>query len=123
MAGGRKLVGFSQIRRRHGVLLQVGVYARWPGELLASLLSLAPGEAGVLAEGLATRVAGLGDLLPAPPAPAALMRAFAEALAARHGAALAREGWRDDELAALRAALPRYAPLGAPATGGPPAAS
>ena len=111
LAGGRKLAGFSQVRRRHGTLLQAGVYARWPGADLARLLSLAPGEAEALAAGLAARVAGLADLLPAPPAPAALMRAFAEALAARHGAEIAPDGWRDDEIAALRATAPRYAPL------------
>ncbi len=111
MAGGRKLVGFSQVRRRQGALFQVGLYARWPGAELAGLLRLGPGEAAPLAEGLARPVAGLDELLPAPPRPPAVMRAFAEALAERHGVALEDDGWRDDELAALRAALPRYAAL------------
>ncbi|MBX0326391.1 ligase [Oscillochloris sp. ZM17-4] len=53
LAGGRKLVGFSQVRRRHGTLLQVGLYAHWPGAALAGLLRLAAGEAAPLAEGLA----------------------------------------------------------------------
>lgn len=112
IAGGRKLLGFSQVRRRHGTLLQVGVYTRWPGAALADLLSLEPGQAAPLAAGLAARVAGLADLLPRPPAPPAIMAAFAAALAARHGVALAPDTWRPDELAALEAALARYAPLG-----------
>jgi lipoate-protein ligase A len=123
LAGGRKLVGFSQVRRRHGTLLQVGVYVRWPGAELARLLRLAPDEGQALADGLAARVAGLAELLPAPPALAALMRAFAESMAADYGADLAPASWREDELAALRAALPRYAPIALAATDTPPQAS
>jgi lipoate-protein ligase A len=123
LADRRKLVGFSQVRRRHGSLFQVGIYTRWPGAELARLLSLAPDAAEALAEGLAARVVGLDELLPTPPAPAALMRAFAEALAARHAAELAPDDWRDDELTALRAALPRYAPLALAATDRPAQAS
>jgi lipoate-protein ligase A len=123
LAGGRKLVGFSQVRRRHGTLFQVGVYTRWPGAELARLLSLAPGEAETLADGLAARVAGLDELLPAPPALATLLRAFGEALAAHHDIVLEPDSWRDDELAALRAAMPRYAPISPAATGTPPTAS
>jgi lipoate-protein ligase A len=111
LAGGRKLVGFSQVRRRHGVLFQVGLYTRWPGAELAGLLRLGAGEAEALAARLATRVVGLGELLAAPPAPADLMAGFAAALEARHGAGLAPEGWREDELDAMQAATPRYAPL------------
>jgi lipoate-protein ligase A len=37
-AGGRKLVGLSQRRRRHGALVQCGLLRRWrPGPLLAAL--------------------------------------------------------------------------------------
>jgi lipoate-protein ligase A len=123
LAGGRKLVGFSQVRRRHGTLFQVGIYTRWPGAALAGLLRLEPGQAQDLTAGLAERVAGLAELLAPPPAPAAIIAAFAQALAAAYGAPLAAAGWRDDELAAHRAALPRYAPLPLSATMAPDLAS
>ncbi len=122
LAGGRKLVGFSQIRRRAGALFQVGLYAHWPGAELAALLRLPPAEREATAAALAGRVAGLDELLPAPPSPAAIMGAFAAALARRHGVALAPAPWRADELAAARAALPRYAALEPGATV-PPAPS
>ncbi|NNJ08973.1 ligase [Chloroflexales bacterium ZM16-3] len=111
LADGRKLVGFSQVRRRHGTLFQVGLYMRWPGAELSSLLRLAPGEALPLAEGLAERVAGLGELLPILPSPSVIMEAFAQSLAERHGVALEADSWRDEELSALHAALQRYAPI------------
>jgi lipoate-protein ligase A len=116
LAGGRKLVGFSQIRRRPGALLQVGVYARWPGRELAALLRAPDAEREALAAGLAGRVAGLDELHPTPPAPAAVMDAFARALARRHGVELAADEWRPDEEAALAAALARYAPIDPAAT-------
>jgi lipoate-protein ligase A len=116
LAGGRKLVGFSQIRRRQGALFQVGLYARWPGPELARLLRLSGDEREALAAALAARVVGLDELLPAPPEPAALQAAFARALRRRHGVALEPAGWRDDELAAAAAALPRYGPIDPGAT-------
>lgn len=122
LAGGRKLVGLSQIRRRPGALFQAGLYARWPGRELAALLRLPPAERAATADALAARVAGLDELLPAPPPPEAIMGAFAGALARRHGVALAPDGWRPAELAAVRAALPRYAALD-PAATLPPAPS
>ncbi|HMQ34978.1 MAG TPA: ligase, partial [Chloroflexaceae bacterium] len=116
LAGGRKLVGFSQIRRRPGALFQVGLYARWPGRELAALLRLPPAEREATATALAGRVAGLDELLAPPPAPGALMGAFAEALARRHGVALESDGWRPAELAAAAAARERYGPLDPAAT-------
>ncbi len=116
LAGGRKLVGFSQIRRRPGALFQVGLYAHWPGTELAALLRLPADERVATATALAQRVVGLDELLPAPPPPALLMAAFARALARRHGVALAPVPWRPDELAAAQATLPRYAPLDPSAT-------
>jgi lipoate-protein ligase A len=116
LAGGRKLVGFSQIRRRQGALFQVGVYTRWPGRELAQLLRAADDERAALTAALAGRVAGLDELLPVPPAPAALAAAFAEALRRRHGVELAPAGWQPAEQAALAAALPRYEPIEQAAT-------
>ncbi len=119
IAGGRKLVGFSQVRRRHGILFQIGVYSRWPGADLARLLRFASEDA----EALATRVTGLDELLPTPPTPTALMRAFAEVMAIRHAVDLVPDEWREDELAAMHDALPRYAPICLAATEIPPQAS
>ena len=119
IADRRKLVGFSQVRRRHGILFQVGVYSRWPGADLARLLRFAPEDAEVLA----ARVTGLDELLPAPPTPADLMHAFAEVMAIRHAVDLVPDEWREDELAAMYATLPRYAPICLAATEIPPQAS
>ncbi len=118
LAGGRKLVGFSQIRRRQGALFQVGLYARWPGRELAGLLRLSADERESMVAALQARVAGLDELLPAPPATEELQAAFARALQRRHGVALAPAAWRDDELAAMEAALPRYRPVDPGATDG-----
>jgi lipoate-protein ligase A len=123
LAGGRKLVGFSQIRRRQGALLQVGVYAAWPGRELAALLRLPDPERGLLEEALAARVAGLDELLPAAPEPAAIQAAFAGALARLQGAALEPAAWREDELAGLAAGLARFGPLDLAATIPPTASS
>lgn len=122
LAGGRKLVGFSQIRRRQGALFQVGLYTRWPGRELAALLRLPEHERTATAAALDGRVAGLAELAPTPPDGATIAAAFARALARRHGVELAPEPWREDELAAARAALPRYAPID-PAATTPPAPS
>ncbi|MFQ3661878.1 MAG: ligase [Chloroflexaceae bacterium] len=110
----RKVVGFSQIRRRPGALLQVGLYTHWPGRALAALLRLPPAERESLAALLDRRVAGLAELLPEPPPPERIIAAFARALADRHGVVLTPEGWREDELATVAAAQPRYAPIRPP---------
>jgi lipoate-protein ligase A len=120
LAGGRKLVGFSQIRRRPGALIQVGVYTRWPGQELAALLRMPAAERAPLAEALAARVVGLAELLPAPPTAEAVMAAFERALAGEIGVGLEPAAWRPDEELAREAALARFAPL-APAATNPPA--
>ncbi len=107
----RKVVGFSQIRRRPGALLQVGLYTHWPGRALAALLRLPPAGRESLAALLDRRVAGLADLLPEPPPPERIIAAFARALADQHGVVLTPEDWREDELAAAVAARARYAPI------------
>lgn len=116
LAGGRKLVGFSQIRRRQGALLQVGLYAHWPGRELAALLRAPAAQREALTTALAERVVGLDELAPAPPEPGAVMEAFARTLARRHGVELVAGGWRPDEEAARIAALARYAPIDPAAT-------
>lgn len=111
LVGGRKLVGFSQIRRRAGALFQVGLYTHWPGPALADLLALTDSERATLVDLLEARVVGLDALLPTPPSLPAVADAFAVALAERHGVVLEPGAWRADELAAANAGLPRYAPL------------
>ncbi|NJN18861.1 MAG: ligase [Oscillochloris sp.] len=111
LVGGRKLVGFSQIRRRAGSLLQVGIYRRWPGHELAALLDLPAVERDLLVERLAARVAGLAEILPAPPPDDAIMHAFAAALARIHGITSEPADWTAAEREAQIAALPRFAPL------------
>jgi lipoate-protein ligase A len=110
LAAGRKLVGLSQIRRREGAILQVGLYTRWSPAQLAQLLALGPAERAALSARLGQRVVGLADLLPVPPTPEAIGAAFAEALAAR-GIGLAPATWGADELAARAAARERYGDL------------
>ncbi|NTU83319.1 MAG: ligase [Chloroflexales bacterium] len=116
LAGGRKLVGFSQIRRRPGALFQVGLYAHWPGAELASMLRLPADERAATAAALAQRVVGLDELLPNVPPPETIIEAFARAMARRHGVTLAQAPWRPDELAAARDTRPRYAPIDPAAT-------
>lgn len=125
MTGGRKLVGFSQVRRRQGALLQVGVYSHWPGRALAELLALDESERADLVRRLDARVCGLGELLADLPDLERIAAAFAAALARRHGIDLAPATWSAAELEARAAALPRFAPLSLDtgATAGPISAS
>ncbi len=116
LADGRKLVGFAQLRRRPGALFQVALYTHWPGRELATLLRLTPGERAALTAALAARVAGLAELLPAPPPVEQLSATFERVLARRHGVTLSAAGWRSDELAAISAARARYRPIDPGAT-------
>ncbi|RRR67394.1 MAG: ligase [Candidatus Viridilinea halotolerans] len=109
LAGGRKLVGFAQVRRRAGALFQVGLYATWPGAQLVDLLALSQEERVATVDALATRVVGLHELTPTPPPHAALMDAFAAALAQRHGVVLEATPWMPSEEVATQAALDRFA--------------
>jgi lipoate-protein ligase A len=111
LAGGRKLVGFAQVRRRQGALIQVGVYTRWPGRELADLLALSAEERTALTERLGRRVVGLEELRAPPPSPAAIQAAFADALRRRHGVHLEPAPWKPAESAAREAARARFAPL------------
>jgi lipoate---protein ligase len=61
VAGGRKVVGLSQARRRHGTLLQAGVLLDFDAAGLARLLD--PGDAGLAAD-LAAAAGGLRDQVP-----------------------------------------------------------
>jgi lipoate-protein ligase A len=60
LAGGRKVAGLSQARRRQGALLQAGVPLRLDPALLGRLL----GRDDAFADGLSATAAGLGELAP-----------------------------------------------------------
>lgn len=63
LAGGRKLVGLAQRRRRPGALVQCGLLRRWRPEPLLAGLGFSPDDAEV-----AARAVGLDELVtPAPP--------------------------------------------------------
>lgn len=70
LAGGRKLVGLAQRRRRAGTLVQCGLLLRWrPAPLLAAL-GADPDDPEVAAAAV-----GLADLLAVPPGAAAIVEA------------------------------------------------
>jgi lipoate-protein ligase A len=86
--GPRKLVGFSQVRRRGGLLLQVGLPLTWEADLLADLLAARPEDRPRLARLLREHAVGLDELLPAVPSPQEIMAVFEQVLAADWGVRL-----------------------------------
>jgi lipoate-protein ligase A len=111
MQGERKVVGFSQIRRRSGALLQVGIYVRRALPDLAALATADPAEQQALQARLPARIAALEELLPTVPDPLALIEAFHWSLREQFGATLIDSQWSAAEQAAISAALPRFAQL------------
>lgn len=83
LVGERKLVGFSQVRRRAGAVLQVGIYRSGDPAALTEFLALTPAERRHLATLLTQRTITLADLQPDPPQPQAIMAAFQQALEKR----------------------------------------
>lgn len=78
-AGGRKIVGLAQRRRRPGALVQCGLLRRWrPARLLAAL-GADPDDPGIAAS-----AAGLDELVDPPPSDAQVMEAVRCSLR-RHG--------------------------------------
>ncbi|WP_299756957.1 ligase [uncultured Chloroflexus sp.] len=112
LVGGRKLVGFAQIRRREGMLFQVGLYTHWPGAQLVALLAISEPERRRLTERLADRVTDLASVCANPPGLASLANAFAAALHQRYDVTIAPSAWTAAELAVMAAAQTRFAPLG-----------
>lgn len=110
LVSGRKLVGFSQVRRRQGALLQAGLYTTWSPRQLPDLLALTPDERALLTERLAKRVTSLADRLTPPPDPPMIMAAFATALQRLHGITLEPAQWSTAEQAARIQATARFAP-------------
>ncbi len=112
LTSGRKLVGFAQIRRREGVLFQVGLYTYWPGAQLAALLAISEPERRRLTEQLADRVTDLASVCAKPPELASLATAFAAALHQRYDVTITPSAWTAAELAVMASVQARFAPLG-----------
>lgn len=70
LAGGRKLVGLAQRRRRQGALVQCGLLRRWRPAQLLHALGADPDDAEICRHAV-----GLADLLADPPPDETLMRA------------------------------------------------
>jgi lipoate-protein ligase A len=83
--GPRKLVGLSQVRRRPGVLFQVGLPLVWEADLLAELLAHNAPEQARLQTLLRARALGLADVLDPLPLAAEVIAAFEAVLAADWG--------------------------------------
>jgi lipoate---protein ligase len=62
LAGGRKLVGLAQRRRRHGALVQCGLLRRWEPAALLAALGADPDDAEVAAAAVGLDDLGLGHL-------------------------------------------------------------
>jgi lipoate-protein ligase A len=90
--GPRKLVGLAQVRRRGGVLFQVGLPLTWQADLLADLLTPSPAEQPRLAALLRAHAVGLDELVAMVPSAEAIMTAFEQVLADRHGVILQSVG-------------------------------
>jgi lipoate-protein ligase A len=80
--GPSKIVGLAQVRRRHAALFQLGVLLRDQSPLADLLRVDAEATREQLRQALRQRTAGLADVLPAPPAPAAIIDAVCNALRA-----------------------------------------
>lgn len=117
----RKLVGFAQVRRRGGALLQAGLYLRWRPEQLVELLALTPGERATLLHRLRERATGWDNVwqpraeVATPTARLAFFGRVMEqfALLLRHQQQVVLEGanWLPAEYTVLDAVASRYAPL------------
>lgn len=95
----RKLVGLCQVRRRAGTLYQTGVYLRFDGAALASLLALAPAGRETLTARLARAAIGLEEAAGRAIAAQRVISAVQRELRARHGARLSQSAWAPSERA------------------------
>lgn len=111
MAGGRKLVGFSQVRRRAGLVLQVALYEQFSAASLAALLALSAEERAALASGLRDRVADLTALADPAPPQHTIVAAFERQLQLRYGVELIEGSWSEAERTRLAATQANYASL------------
>ncbi|MDN5273946.1 ligase [Chloroflexus sp. MS-CIW-1] len=107
----RKLVGFAQVRRREGMLFQVGVYTHWPGQQLSTLLAILPAERQLFIERLAGRVTDLATVCASPPDLHRLATAFATVLHQRYDVRVTSSDWTEEELKTIASVQSRFLPL------------
>jgi lipoate-protein ligase A len=100
VVGARKVVGLSQVRRRAGALLPMGVHLRWEPRPLAALLALSARARRRLAGDLRARAAGLDELVGRKVTAAEVIAAFEATMRARLGVRLAPGAWLAEEEAA-----------------------
>ncbi len=113
VAGQRKVVGLSQVRRRPGVLYPIGVHLRWQPERLTALLALPPTTRPALAAALCQAAAGLDELAGHPISAARVIAAVEAALVARLGITLVPGAWTvEEQTVARRLQREQFQPLG-----------
>jgi lipoate---protein ligase len=95
----RKLVGLCQVRRRAGTLYQTGVYLRFDGAALASLLALAPAGRETLTARLGCAAIGLDEAAGRAITAQRVITAVQRKLRATHNARLSPSTWLPSELA------------------------
>lgn len=110
VAGGRKLAGLAQARRRAGILFQAGVVLRWQPERLVSLLAAPPPQRTNTVAALHARAVGLDQLSGCLDLPA-LIACLNAAIATASGAVLESGDWTAAESAAATDLQVNYAPL------------
>jgi len=110
VAGERKVVGLSQVRRRQGALLQVGIPLRWDAAGLAALLAGSPLWKATLAAELADSAAGLGDWGLAVTDAQAVLGALLDAVAHAAGVRFDERPFEPDERAAISSLAARDYP-------------
>lgn len=95
-AGGRKLVGFAQVRRRAGILLQSGIHIHFDAAGLAALLPA--GDPASIASRLRDRAVGLDEVAGRSTNEIDIMKAFEGALRTRLGVSIRPGAWTAEEL-------------------------
>ncbi len=112
VAGRRKVVGLSQIRRRAGAVYAIGVHLHWNPERLVALLALPADTRRSAAAALGATAVGLDELASRPVAVSEVVAAIERALEARLGVRLAQSEWlHGEQEAAARLASDQYQPL------------
>jgi lipoate-protein ligase A len=99
VVGRRKLVGLCQVRRRPGVLYQIGIYRRFDPKALGQLLDLNNTTRKTLATRLHNATVGLDQATGREVSSEEVIRAVEEALVHGHGARLEEGDYTERELA------------------------
>ena len=112
VAGQRKAVGLSQVRRRGGTLYQMSTYLRWRPERLAALLALSEEDRAALTRRLRDVTIGLDELAGREVTAREVMVAVERTLAEQLGVHLVPAKWTPQELAAAdRSQRERFMPV------------